>query len=234
MWSPNLAVSWTAAQFIKLRASAGHGFRLPTYTDLYYSDPTTIGNANLKPESGWSFDGGVDWYANAKTMASLTAFYSRQHDAIDYVRANEGDPWQAENLTGLRFSGMEGSLRWTPTKNETLQLAWTGLIGAQKALHGLESEYVFNYPVNNASFEWTDALKDAYLLRTRVAVTERYHQTLYPVWDVEMAREKGWLHPYVRMANLSNTGYQEIAGVPMQGRSFQGGVEVQIARRGRK
>jgi hypothetical protein len=39
-----------------------------------------------------------------------------------------------------------------------------------------------------------------------------------------------WLHPYLRMDNLSNTGYQEIAGVPMPGRSFVGGVEISLAR----
>jgi iron complex outermembrane receptor protein len=229
VWSPSLAVSWMASRNVKLRASAGHGFRLPTYTDLYYSDPTTIGNSNLKPESAWSVDGGVDWYANAKMVASLTVFYSRQHDAIDYVRADASDPWQATNLQGLRFTGVEGSLRWMPTRNQTIQLGWTGISGAQNALHGLQSEYVFNYPVNNASFEWADVMKGTYLVRTRVAVTERYQQTPYPVWDVETVREKGWLHPYLRMANLSNTGYQEIVGVPMPGRSFQGGVEVELA-----
>jgi iron complex outermembrane receptor protein len=228
VWSPNLAASFMAAQNVKLRASVGHGFRLPTYTDLYYSDPTTIGNPSLKPESAWSVDGGVDWYANAKTAVSLTVFYSQQHDAIDYVRADASDPWQATNLQGLRFTGVEGSLRWTPTRNQTIQLGWTGISGAQNALHGLQSEYIFNYPVNNASFEWTDVLKGAYLVRTRVAVTERYQQTPYPVWDVETAREKGWIHPYLRAANLSNTGYQEIAGVPMPGRSFQGGVEIEL------
>lgn len=229
VWSPNLAASWMVKQKVKLRASAGHGFRLPTYTDLYYSDPTTIGNANLKPESAWSFDGGVDWYANAKTEASLTVFYSRQHDAIDYVRANENDLWQATNLQGLRFTGVEGSLRWMPTRNQTIALGWTGISGAQSALHGLQSEYVFNYPVNNASFTWEDLLRGAYLVRTRVAVTQRYQQTPYPVWDVETVREKGWLHPYLHMANLSNTGYQEIVDVPMPGRSFQGGMEIELS-----
>jgi vitamin B12 transporter len=182
-------------------------------------------------DSAWSFDGGVDWFANAKTELSLTVFYSRQHDAIDYVRANASDPWQATNLQGLRFTGVEGSVRWVPAPNQTIQLGWTGISGAQNALDGLQSEYVFNYPVNNASFEWADVLKRAYLVRTRVEVTQRYEQTAYPVWDLEVAREKGRIHPYLRAANLSNTGYQEIAGVPMPGRSFVGGVELVLKRK---
>jgi len=230
VWSPDIAGTLWVSHSVKLRASGGYGFRLPTYTDLYYSDPTTNGNANLKPESAWSGDGGVDWYVHTKFSASLTGFYSRQHDAIDYVRANPNDKWQASNLTGLRFAGVEGSLNWQPTRNQTVMLGWTGISGAQAALHGLQSEYVFNYPVNNASFEWFGSIRNAYFIRTRVQVAQRYHQDAYPVWDIETAREHGWLRPYLRIANLSNTGYQEIYGVPMPGRSFTGGIELSLVK----
>jgi iron complex outermembrane receptor protein len=229
VWSPDLASSLRISQTVKLRASGGYGFRLPTYTDLYYSDPTTVGSPNLKPESVWSGDGGVDWYGSAKTTTSLTIFYSQQHDAIDYIRTNASEPWQATNLASLRFTGLEGSLTWHPTRNQKLKLGWTGISGARAALHGFESEYVFNYPVNNASLEWLGKLKDAYLVRTRVQVAERYHRDPYPVWDLEAERELGWLHPYIRIANLSNTGYQEIAGAPMPGRSFSGGLAIWFA-----
>jgi iron complex outermembrane receptor protein len=228
VWSPNLAGSLCVSNTVKVRASGGYGFRLPTYTDLYYRDPTTNGNPNLKPESSWTGDGGVDWYANSKTAASLTVFYSRQHNAIDYVRANPGEQWQASNVVGLRFTGLEGSLNWQLTRNQTVRLGWTGVSGAQSALHGLQSEYVFNYPVNNASLEWLGVMKNACLVRTRVQIAQRYHHDPYPVWYVEMARERGRLHPYLRIANLSNTGYQEIVGVPMPGRSFTGGIELSL------
>jgi iron complex outermembrane receptor protein len=35
------------------------------------------------------------------------------------------------------------------------------------------------------------------------------------------------------MSNLSNTGYQEIIGVPMPGRSFTGGVDVLLGKSAR-
>lgn len=228
VWSPDLAGSFRISQTVKLRASTGYGFRLPTYTDLYYSDPSTIGNPHLQPESAWSGDGGVDWYPNTRTAASLTIFYSRQHDAIDYVRANASQPWQAQNLSGLRFTGVEGSFAWQATPNQQVRLGWTGLSGAQSALHGLQSEYVFNYPVNNASFEWLGTFHHSWVLGTRVEVAQRYQQTAYPVWDIEASRQRGHIQPWLRIANLSNTGYEEVVGVPMPGRSFTGGLEVRI------
>jgi len=231
VWSPDLACALWLSPSVKVRASAGYGFRLPTYVDLYYSDPSTIGNSHLRPESAWSGDGGADWYPNARLTASLTVFYSRQHDAIDYVRASPAQRWQAANLVGLRFTGVEGSLAWQLTRRQTIRLAWTGMSGAQAALHGLQSEYVFNYPVNSASFEWLGTLKNEYLLRSQVQIAQRYHRDAYPVWNLEAVREHGRIQPYLRIANLSNTGYDEIEGVPMPGRSFVGGIQLVLARR---
>jgi vitamin B12 transporter len=231
--SPMFAGSFWWKQRVKLRASAGYGFRLPTYVDLYYSDPTTIGDPNLKPESAWNYDGGLDWYPNAVAQASVTVFYSRQTNAIDYTRASAADPWQATNLSGLRFTGVESALDWTLEPTQRIKLSWTLLSGAQNALHGLQSEYIFNYPVNNASAEWTGTWKQGLLLRSRIGVAQRYQKSPYAVWDLSVARETGYFRPYLQMTNLSNTGYEEIAGVRMQGRSFIGGVELSLDRKPR-
>jgi iron complex outermembrane receptor protein len=40
-----------------------------------------------------------------------------------------------------------------------------------------------------------------------------------------LARNTGSIRPYLRLLNLSGTGYAEIAGVPMQGRTVMGGME---------
>ncbi len=45
--SPHLAGSYRLAGTLKLRASGGYGYRIPTYTDLYYSDPTTNCGRNV-------------------------------------------------------------------------------------------------------------------------------------------------------------------------------------------
>jgi iron complex outermembrane receptor protein len=230
VFSPSLAGSLLVRPSIKLRASAGNGYRLPTFTDLYYSDPTTTGNANLKPEYGWNFDGGADWFPTPRSLASVTVFYDRQHDTIDYVRANPSDKWMASNLTHVRFTGVETSGQWQITPDQQIKLAWTFVSGAQNALNGLESEYVANYPVNNASAEWSGNFAHGLQARTRVAVRQRYGSSPYPVWDTYLSRNAGWWRPYLQMTNLSNTGYQEIEFVNMPGRAFIGGVEIVLKR----
>lgn len=236
--SPHLAGSLRLTDKLKLRSTGGYGFRIPTYTDLYYSDPTTLGNANLKPESAWSGDGGLDWIPTSHLSLSVTGFYSRQHDAIDYVRPNSSSPWRATNLSGLHFLGIESNLTWSPSKSQRIQLAWTGLAGAQPSLNGLQSEYALNYPVQNLHATWTALLGPALTLTNAVEIAKPYQQTgnppwnpnAYPVWNAALTHDSGRIRPYLRLGNLSNTGYQEINGVAMPGRSITGGISLWLAK----
>ena len=230
VWAPQLAGSLRVTDKWKLRASAGYGFRIPTYTDLYYSDPSTVGDPNLQPESAWSGDAGFDWIPGTRLSLSVTGFYTRQHDTIDYVRASPASKWQAANLSGLSFVGVESTLTWIPTKTQSVRIAWTGLHGAQSALHGLQSEYVFNYPVQNIHAAWTVTLGRAFSISNAVQLAQRYRQTVYPVWNATLTHDAGRFRPYLRGGNLSNTGYQEIEGVNMPGRSITGGFALQLGR----
>jgi vitamin B12 transporter len=229
--SPMVAGALWLPHALKLHGSVGYGFRIPTYLDLYYSDPTTRGNPNLKPESAWNYEGGVDWYPGSRIATTLTVFYSSQKNTIDYTRASPAQPWQATNLPGLHFTGVEGALDWQVNQTQHVKASWTLLQGAQSALHGLQSEYVFNYPVNNGRVEWTWNVKRALLVQSRLGVVQRYQKDPYPVWDMSIVREAGFVHPYLQMTNLTNTGYEEIIGVRMPGRSFIGGVELTFPRK---
>jgi iron complex outermembrane receptor protein len=66
--------------------------------------------------------------------------------------------------------------------------------------------------------------------RTQFAVIQRVGQTAYPLWSAALARSTGRVRPYLRLANLSNTGYEELAGVPMPGRSVTGGLSFSWSR----
>lgn len=229
--TPSVAASFWVQKKVKLRGSVERGFRLPTYVDLYYSDPVDIPNPNLKPESVWNFDGGADWYWSNRLTFTATVFHSDQANAIDYVRANASDPWQAENLNGVRFTGIDAEMNWRPMAGQEVRLGLTALEGAQDALHGLQSEYVFNYPVQNAVAEWVGHYKNGLLLRQRLRVVNRVDRGVSPVWDTSVVYDRGRVQPYLQMTNLSNTGYQEIVGVQMPGRAFVGGVQLVLGRK---
>ncbi len=244
VFSPELAGSFRVSSSLKLRATGGYGFRIPTYTDLYYSDPSTMGNAHLKPESAWTADGGADWTPSSKVTFSASGFYLQQHDTIDYVKITSGSNpylpagcpiniWCADNLNGLHFAGVETSFTWLPNRSHTIRAEWTALHGAQAALHGLDSEYIFNYPIENIHASWAWTIEHEIVLTNAVELTERYQQTVYPVWNATLMRDAWKIRPYLRLMNASNTGYQEIVGVNMPPRTIMGGVAIQLDRENR-
>jgi iron complex outermembrane receptor protein len=242
VFSPSLAAAYTLTRTVRLRASAGHGFRLPTYVDLYYADPTTIGNPNLKPESSWSYEAGLDWTpSNGRLTLTAAAFRLQQKDTIDYAKTilatnalTFAEPWQAINIQNLNITGAEATARLRLTTNQQLQFSYTAAHAASPPPN-LISEYAYNYAAQNALFAWNGTLpgKLGHQLNahTQVNVVQKTQHTAYPLWDVALSRNTGRLRPYLRALNLSNTGYQEIPQVPLQGRTIMAGAEFNWSRR---
>jgi len=238
VFSPNAAAAFTLTKTLRLRGSAGHGFRLPTYTDLYYSDPATKGNAALKPESSWSYEGGLDWKPESgRVTLTAVGFRLNEKDAIDYSKTlplTTGELWQAVNVPTLDISGAEASARVRICAEEWIDLSYTAAHSGNLPANYL-SEYAFNYAAENAVFGWTGQLPGAWgkqvSAHTQVDVVQKTGFTAYPLWDASLARNTGRIRPYLRLLNLSNTGYTEIVGVPMQGRTVMGGMELNWHRR---
>ena len=144
VFSPELAGSLRVANSLKLRASGGYGFRIPTYTDLYYSDPSTLGNP--KSETGVGVVGrwrrGLDAVGEAHAFGDRILFAAARHD-----RLRESDD-VAESLPAAVVHGckhlVRGQPEWTalcgrriddsrgfPEKSQTVRIEWTALHGAQ-------------------------------------------------------------------------------------------------------
>lgn len=229
-FSPTVAAGYWLKAGFKLKGSASHAFRLPTYTDLYYSDPATIGNPNLQPETAWDYEGGLVWDRGGHYQAEVTVFERREKNGIDYVRASPADLWHAENIDVLNFTGVETSLTIRLPHSQRLQFAYTGLHGGLQSLDGLESEYISNYPVDDGSVTWQGTLPGMFIARTRIGVINRYDSNPYTLWDVAVAREFRYVGAHLDLANLTDTQYQEIPGVAMPGRSVVFGLEFILSK----
>ena len=216
---------WLSNQ-VKLRASVSRAFRRPTYTDLYYSDPADVGNPNLKPEEAMNYEAGVDWHLKREWLASATVFDREERNGIDYIRASPTEPWVATNFDRLRFLGVETGISGPLSHGQRVSVQYTALHGSQGLLQGEQSKYAFNYPVNEAVAAWQILSSRGFLARTRVGVLNRYQQNAYALWDVYLGWTRSRFHPYLQLSNVTNTRYQEIAGVNMPGRSAIVGLEI--------
>ena len=108
---PGIDLGWQMNPNLRLYANMGATFRIPTFTDLYYSDRNTLGNADLKPEKAISNEIGLR-FISPKVSASL-AFYSRKaKNLIDFVKNSNDDniPFTAENIQQVNTEGIDFEL----------------------------------------------------------------------------------------------------------------------------
>lgn len=103
---PGIDISYKLTSSIKLYSSYNTSLRMPTFTDLYYSGPTNIGNPDLNPEKSASIEGGVK-FSSAFIKGYLIGFYRKGIDVIDWVKLEQDDKWQPQNLTILNSYGSE-------------------------------------------------------------------------------------------------------------------------------
>jgi len=227
-FSPTAAAGAWLSSRIKLRASVSRAFRVPTFTELYYHDPANRGSPDLRPESAWNYEAGIDWNWSGRLRGEITVFQRRERDVIDWVRAFPGGLWRATNFQRLRFTGLEAGVTAAGRKFGRLDFHYTALRGAQDLTPGYASRYVFNYPRHYGIAGWQKVLPGGVALRSRLGALARYGQAPYAVWDVYAARVRGRIRPFVQLTNLTGASYEEIPGVAMPGRGILGGIEVAV------
>lgn len=69
-----------------------------------------------------------------------------------------------------------------------------------------------------------------FIARTRVGALQRVQRNPYGLWDVYLARGAGKVNPFVQLANITSTRYEEVPGVAMPGRSMVVGLQYAIMR----
>lgn len=229
-FSPSVSAGYWLSPSWKLRGSVSRAFRIPTYTELYYRDPANIGNPALRPERAWSYEGALDWNSG-RARASVGVFQRRETDGVDYFRVSPADPWRAENIQKLRFTGIEASAGWRLPGNQSLDFRYAGIRGRADSLGAFQSKYVFHYPVHSGFAQWQGSLGREILARVRCGALQRLGRSPYAVLDVYAGRTRGRIQPFLQLTNLAGATYEEIPGVAMPGRAVVGGITLQFGGR---
>lgn len=228
VFAPSVSGGYWLSSQIKIRGSASRAYRLPNFTDLYYSDPATLGNPFLKPEQATNYEGGIDFNPNPRLRLTGTVFRRNDRNDIDYVRSSPEDLWHAMNFTQLQFTGVELLAEARLTHSQKISVQYTGLHGVKGETANFESRYLFNYPSEQAVASWQILTSHGILARTQIGVTNRYSRQAYALWGADVAWTRWRVRPYLQLTNLTNTSYEEIIGVAMPGRAFLAGVELCI------
>jgi vitamin B12 transporter len=211
---------------VRLRASYGEAFRAPSLGELFF--PFT-GNPDLQPETGESFEVGIEREAGGWRLG-LTGFENRQTNLIDFDFVD----FRNVNVGRARSRGIEGEVGY---RRGLFDASWNATrMKAEDRITGLEllrrPKWSSNLVLSIRPGDWTFNLEGRYVgERPDVdpITFQRAENTDYLRVDLA-ARWKAlpWLSPYARVQNVADEEYQEILGYPAPGRTLIGGFAVEL------
>lgn len=235
--SPFAGATWKIAPPLALRASFGTSFRAPTFTELYYRDPQSEGDAELEPETAWTVDAGLSWAAGSLDLDA--GYYHRDAtNLIDFVRMPGDAVFRARNVREAITDGIEVSAAWARGRPAFLsalsvQAAWvfTDLAALSAAAGGAaEGRYVLDPIHVKADAVAGFALPASLGLNARLTYFSR-PRFANGVWLLSarlswQAFQGRILELFVDGENLGNVRYEEVAGVPLPGRTALAGFNL--------
>lgn len=214
---PGIDLGYRVNDNLKLYANAGYTYRVPTYTDLFYSDPTTLGNENLEPEEAFAQEIGIKYY-KSNFRSSLVFFNRNSNNIIDYVKENETDLWQATNIQDLKAYGFETEVSYSYSAygfNQNVSLGYTYLNEDLEELEGLFSRY----SINSLKHHVTATYRSKFLKNLRQSIVykfaERTNGETYKVIDVMATLEMDSFEVSIIGSNIFNERFTETNLVPM-------------------
>lgn len=235
-----------------LKGSVARNYRYPSMDDLYFQPG---GNPSLRPEKGFTYDGGLEWSSPRSDRwglkGNVTAFDSYITDWILWTPNAKGF-WQPANVKKVHNYGIEallegqallgrewhvkatGNLAWTPSINKGKEL------NSNDASYGKQLCYVPRWQANlTVGINWrTWALAykwNHYSERYTTTSNEVNYITgrLMPYYmsDVSLEKSFSWRHLdaslKLAVCNLLGTEYVTVLSRPMPPRNFEIYIKVE-------
>ena len=220
-WSPAVGVGWWPSSALRLRGSTGRAFRVPTFTERYYSDPAHLARSEIGAETARAGEIGADVLLPGAWTVTSTVFLRQDEDVIDWLRPTAADRWRTYNIRDVDTLGLELSARKALASGWFVQAGYTGLDVRAAKVTGL-SKYVLDYAPHSLAVAASVTLPVDVQVAPRVEYRHRTRSTGtsdYAVVDVRVSRRFGLYELQVDGTNLGDTDYQEVLGVAMPGRA---------------
>lgn len=223
-YTGSLSVKFKLTNAASVSLGVSRNIRVPSFTELYYSDPTTIGNAALAAENAWNYQVGFE-YKEESFDSSLVMFLRREKEMIDWVKADPALYWQAQNITRDNVLGFEYSLRkkinrilsldanYTYTDKSVDSQGYLYKYGASYAKHLMNTVFNLQLPFGRQeiglSYKKRPGRNGWVLLNAGLNYNLNKNSKIF-----------------FNSTNILNVEYQDIAGIPCPGRYFEAGLRL--------
>lgn len=227
-FTPGLDLGYNVSENATLYANYNRVVRVPTYTDLYFSNKANLANPNLQPELANNYEIGGKLFLN--NVFIQTAIYKREGtNLIDRTKAVDSLPWNPTNLNTFTISGINANARFQSDKlaNFKFDVGFNYVFDYQLdkvqalskyALDFLSAQYIFGLELPRLY-----SIKNNFKLRLIKRISQ---SDVYSVLDWKATYEKKKINIFVQVQNVTNTFYTEQSNIPMPGRWFGVGSKI--------
>ena len=214
---------------------------MPTFTDLYYSSPTSIGNSSLQPEKAIAYESGLKYQLEG-IVGHLAYFHRSGKNMIDWIKKPNENIWYAQNITELNTDGIEFSARINPQKLidrkmfiKSISLSWSWL--TQDKQSGIySSKYVLDFLnhkidlglshtiIKNVGINWQISYQDRNGSYTNWEGSKYGNEVEYKPFvlvDSRLHLTKNNTNIYLEASNLFDKAYYDFGNIEQPGRSFR-------------
>jgi iron complex outermembrane receptor protein len=215
---PGLDIGFDLSSDLKVYGNVGYTYRIPTYTDLFYTDPRTNGNPDLEPEEAFAQEVGLK-YLSPRFRATLAFFNRDATNLIDYIRPNTTEEiFTATNIAEVNTKGLEFDASYTfklKGFSQTLTFGYAYL--DDNILE--QNEALSRYSLNTLKHQYTTRLSTQLFKNMRQNIVYKYAERTtgqtYNVWDASLVYRLNQMEFTLTASNIFDADYIETGFTPM-------------------
>jgi vitamin B12 transporter len=240
LWGADLGVK--IASGFKAYANIGTTYRIPTYTDLYYSDPANEGNPTLLPEEALTYELGLKYLKNGWNV-QLSYYNRSSKNQIDWTKSDVNAKWKSANIGKVDMAGIDFSVdAYLPTivgektPIQRVNLSYNNIDA--KVVSDYASGTLSKYILSNFKHQFIAGIESMPLKGISGAVYYRYNERVvaanatplkYNVLDAKIMFQNKRYQIFMEVSNIFNEAYFETtSAVPMPERWFSAGTKIKL------
>jgi len=226
-WLPAAGVEWALSDAHTLFANYTEAVRQPSYTELNYESPSSLGNAGLERQQTRTTE--LGWKGRADIFTWKTAaFYEEGQNIVDWIKPTSASRWTAVNLDEVQTYGFTADGRASLTPDTDVGLDLLALAKACDAGF-YSSRYAMDYPDASAGATLRHRLTRDVLIRLRQGVSKYEGNPVrtHDDWFWNTCAEVQWRLPRVKgftlnagVDNLLDDDFQVYPGQDPAGRRY--------------
>ncbi|MDF9795255.1 vitamin B12 transporter [Catalinimonas alkaloidigena] len=228
-------------QQLSLKSQVARNYRVPTFNDLYWQPG---GNPELNAENGWSYESGLH-YQTKRLNTEVTYYHSDMEDWIVWL--DQGTFWRPQNFRNVVVNGIEGRGQYQFTLKK-LKLRFSSSYAFTSSLNKVpineydrsENKQLPYVPRHRLTFnthaewrEWSTGLLSQWTSQRFLTTTNESALEGYALVNLRLSRTFEWWKTQhavsLRINNILNTDYQNVARRAMPGRNYQLSIQLHFS-----